>query len=986
MTTLTSNKLFSNLVDGDLTFTNISVDETDVFSDTSGVTSFTANSGNPADYLAGVLTGMSWSGVALEAYSDAAGDPSTQTLTFSYDVSVSNSGEFITAIDSSYAIDLLLGNGELVAVESIYDTNGDLLGTQTFSTGAAAPAPTQLSMGVQNAVVSLQLTLTASSPNADVEASIISQAFAQTAGSALASIGDYVWLDSNGNGLQDSGETGVGGVTVDLLNAAGTSVIAVTATNASGFYQFTGLLPGTYEVKFAAPAGDGFTTEGAGSNPAVNSSANQTTGITAPVTLTAGETDNNVDAGLISLAPPLTAGIGDYVWLDGNANGLQDTGEVGVAGVTVDLLNATGSAILATTTTNASGWYYFSSLAAGTYEVKFVAPSGDRFTVEGVGANPAINSSANATTGVTAPVTLIAGETDNNVDAGLVASTSGTTLTSGITVNKIPGSMVISACGQETYTIAVTNNGSSAVTNLVLKDNIGTAAQPDYVTPTLATPGFNGSLAAGATVDYSVTVNQIGDHASCCGTISHTCSGGNLGAGNTAWFSCSFTPTSTANGTCYVFKGVQCQLSGGGSGAFTVGCPDAEVTFSASCKQATTTYDASSNCWVTTLPANCNPGNVFLTGCPVTVPAGGDFDNATCNWSIADSGNNCGSSSVDWNASCQGYSSFDQNGLDGSANFNNIGVKVCDNTGSTGDGDGDGAENFAGDTGWGNTNQGQSLGSGSDCAGTPENQYSVGNCGSSDGNGEYAGNNSCGGDNNNGGYGGYGSDGDDNDCGGSVNTAGCGGGSSGSCTQTQVGASGVADTVTVTGTTGGATVTASDTAEIIVLGSPNNVSVNGATPTGSLTSLYGKAQTLEFAYNPGNTVATKTVSIGASTGSNSNAMAFIAISNNANPNASGAQIYFEGTVASGQKLYADASINSLTNTANTGAAAYMSTVADHGIFADIYTSQAAFLAGAAPVQVDTYNTSGSQTMHLNDQIGSLTLVGYVGSTGGHLAT
>jgi len=858
MTTATSNKSFANLANGDLNFANISADETDVFSGTSGVTSFTANSGDPSDYVAGSETGMSWSGVAVEAYSDATGDPSTQTLNISYDVSVSNSAEFITAIDSSYAVDLQVGNGQLVAVESIYDTNGDLLGTQTFTSGAAAPAPTQLSMGVQNAVVALQLTLTASSPNADIEASIISQAFAQTAGTALATLGDYVWMDSNGNGLQDSGETGVSGVLVELLNGSGTSVIAVTTTNATGFYAFTGLLSGTYEVKFVAPGGDNFTTASVGANPAIYSSANQSTGVTAPVTLTAGETDNNVDAGL-----------------------------VGVTGIT---------------------------LSSG-----------------------------------------------------------------GISVNKVPGSMVINACGQETYSFAVTNTGGTAVTNLVLQDNIGTAAKPDIITPTLVTSGFNGTLAPGATVDYSVTSSAIDDSASCRGTVSSTCSGANLGAGNTAWFSCSFTPTSTANGTCYVFKGVQCQLSGGGTGpgGYTVACPDAVVTFSSSCKQACTTYNASTNCWVTTLPANCNPGNVFLTGCPVTVPAGG-FNNAACAWSIADSGNNCGSGSVSWNASCQGYSSFDQNGLNGCANYNNIGVKVCDNSygngGSTGNGYGSCNGGYTawgwGGGGFGVNNGDGWLGSGSDCAGTPENQYTSGNCGSSGG---FAG---CG---ESGGYGGFG-----DGCGGAPNTGGCGTGGSGSCTQTQVGATGVADTVTVTGTAAGATVTASDTAEIIVLGSPNNVSVNGTTPTGSLSALYGKAQTLEFTYNPGTTVSTKTVSIGASTGSTPGSMAFIAISNNSTPNATGAQIYFEGTVASGQKLYADASINSLTNTANTGAAAFMSTVAGQGIYADIYASQAAFLAGSAPVQVDTYNTSGSQAMYCNDQVGSLTVAGYVGSTGGHL--
>jgi hypothetical protein len=141
-----------------------------------------------------------------------------------------------------------------------------------------------------------------------------------------------------------------------------------------------------------------------------------------------------------------------------------------------------------------------------------------------------------------------------------------------------------------------------------------------------------------------------------------------------------------------------------------------------------------------------------------------------------------------------------------------------------------------------------------------------------------------------------------------------------------------------------------------------------------------------LSYNPSTTVSTTTLSIGAATGSTPSSPAFIAISNNANPNAPGAQIYFEGTVASGQKLYADASINSLTNTANTGSAAFMSTVSGQGIFADIYASQAAFKAGAAPVQVDTYNTSGSQAMYFNDQVGSLTVIGYVGSTGGHLVS
>jgi hypothetical protein len=437
-------------------------------------------------------------------------------------------------------------------------------------------------------------------------------------------------------------------------------------------------------------------------------------------------------------------------------------------------------------------------------------------------------------------------------------------------------------------------------------------------------------------------------------------------------------------------------VSGGGTGygGYTVDCPDSEVTFSSSCQQACTTYNANTNCWVTTLPANCNPGDVFLTGCPVTVPSGCSFNNTTCTWSIADSGNNCGSSSVSWNASCQGYSSFTQNGLNGCTDYNNIGVKVCDNSsgygngGSTNNGCGyaNGCyseSNSGGWNGWNNYNNSW-LGSNNDCAGTPENQYTSTSCGSSGGgnnnNGGYGG---CGGQ---GGYGGGSSGGGSGCGGGSTNTGGCGSGNSGTCTQTQVNATGVADTVTVTGISNGTTVTATDTAEVVVLGAKSDVTVGGTATTASLSTTYGKAQTLEFTYNPSTTVSTKTIGIGAESGSAPGTMAFIAITNNSNPKASGAQVYFEGTVSSGQKLYADASINSLTNTPNTGSAAFMSTTAGADIYADIYTSQAAFLAGAAPVQVDTYNTSGSQAMHLSDQVGSLTLVGYVGSTGGHLVT
>ena len=113
-----------------------------------------------------------------------------------------------------------------------------------------------------------------------------------------AALGDLVWLDSNGNGVQDAGEPGVAGVVVELLQ--GSTVIANTTTSSSGLYSFTDLTPGTYSVVFHAPSGYSFSPALQGSNASLDSDVIvATTGQTGTITLAAGETNNNVDAGLV---------------------------------------------------------------------------------------------------------------------------------------------------------------------------------------------------------------------------------------------------------------------------------------------------------------------------------------------------------------------------------------------------------------------------------------------------------------------------------------------------------------------------------------------------------------------------------------------------------------------------------------------------------------------------------------------------------------
>ena len=70
---------------------------------------------------------------------------------------------------------------------------------------------------------------------------------------APATIGDRVWNDKDGNGV-DNGEPGVPGVTVILKDANGVEV-GRTTTDANGNYRFAGLVPGTYTVDIEVPAG-----------------------------------------------------------------------------------------------------------------------------------------------------------------------------------------------------------------------------------------------------------------------------------------------------------------------------------------------------------------------------------------------------------------------------------------------------------------------------------------------------------------------------------------------------------------------------------------------------------------------------------------------------------------------------------------------------------------------------------------------------------
>ena len=83
------------------------------------------------------------------------------------------------------------------------------------------------------------------------------------------SLSGVVFTDTNGNGTQDSGEPGVGGVTVTVTGSDNTP--HTTTTDSSGNFTVTDLPPGTYTVTVTPPTGT-FVDQ-----PTVTVSGNQTT-------------------------------------------------------------------------------------------------------------------------------------------------------------------------------------------------------------------------------------------------------------------------------------------------------------------------------------------------------------------------------------------------------------------------------------------------------------------------------------------------------------------------------------------------------------------------------------------------------------------------------------------------------------------------------------------------------------------------------------
>ena len=230
-------------------------------------------------------------------------------------------------------------------------------------------------------------------------------------------IGNRLWMESDGDGIQDPGELPLAGVTVELYQ--GGTLIATAVTDANGSYYFSsgpGASTGsriylldtldpntTYEIRVPNALGGsqqaplaGLALSPADADADQRDSDGTYNGNNAVITITtgnAGDNNHTYDFGFTQ-----SYSLGNRVWFDTNNDGLLNNAEVGVGGVRVELFQDNGATpgvwdagdtFLSFDATDAGGYYRFDNLPAGDFVV--LIPD-DNFRDVGVGdtvpANP----------------------------------------------------------------------------------------------------------------------------------------------------------------------------------------------------------------------------------------------------------------------------------------------------------------------------------------------------------------------------------------------------------------------------------------------------------------------------------------------------------------------------------------------------------------------------------------------------------------------
>jgi hypothetical protein len=201
-------------------------------------------------------------------------------------------------------------------------------------------------------------------------------------------IGDFVWHDLNFNGLQDTGEPGLAGVTVRLYRYLPNATPQSTITDANGYFHFSNLsYSGAYQLEVVKPPHYDFSPQYPNDDYQKDSDIDPVSGRSGAI-FPFGQWALWHDAGMRDMTTPSQFGncrsllsgtgmtLGDTIFDDVNGDGHQQSFEPGLGGVLVALHQQTGIGLARTefdtglrATTNSSGTYQFTCLPPGEYNI-----------------------------------------------------------------------------------------------------------------------------------------------------------------------------------------------------------------------------------------------------------------------------------------------------------------------------------------------------------------------------------------------------------------------------------------------------------------------------------------------------------------------------------------------------------------------------------------------------------------------------------------
>ena len=224
----------------------------------------------------------------------------------------------------------------------------------------------------------------------------------------------FVWFDQGGS------IEALPGAQLTLLDKDGNE-LQRAVTDTDGTYTFGRLLPALYEITVTVPEGHVVVESddirlADGSLRSVMQYVNRRNGSTGQFELKMGDELSDMNVGSVT---PGT--LGDFLWVDVNENGLQDTDEFGIPGVTIRLLR--GDKEIARTETDQYGFYLFTDLYPSSYilfpelpdEVK---PTIHRDDFDGI-------ISVLESEGMSVPVSVVSNAANYNADMGAALVTPG---------------------------------------------------------------------------------------------------------------------------------------------------------------------------------------------------------------------------------------------------------------------------------------------------------------------------------------------------------------------------------------------------------------------------------------------------------------------------------------------------------------------------------------------------------------------------------